>query len=53
VVGNGTIIPKLCWVAPIRALVVSDSGIGMNVSLDMIAYVYGRKIQGLLEPCHL
>jgi hypothetical protein len=44
---------KLRWVAPIRAILVSDAGIGMNSSA-MIAYVYGRKIKmtaaNLLSP---
>ena len=38
-VDNGTIISKLRWVAPIRAIVVLESGIGINgvpVSSDMI-----------------
>ncbi len=43
---NGTIISKLRSVALIRAVVVSESGIGMNsVSLDMMAYVYKRKAE--------
>jgi hypothetical protein len=45
---NGTMILKLRWVASIRAIVVLDSGIGMNctsVSSAMIVYVCGRKIK--------
>jgi hypothetical protein len=42
---NGTIIPKLRSVALIRALVVSEAGIGMNVSLDMREDMYRRKAE--------
>jgi hypothetical protein len=44
-VDNGIMMPKLPSVALIRAVVVSESGIGMNVSLDMRADAHRRKAE--------